>query len=219
MFGSKAHSLFSPSCCHIPHSAICELFLNTHTHLVSVACYAAMSLGKYPPSLYFLLSVWTTSVLLLSSMLQRISLYTNFRGFPGGTSGKEPSCQCRVDLRDVGLIPGSGRSPGGGHGNLLQYSGLENLMDRGAWWAEVYAVTQSRARLKQLSMHTHRTNFEHNTWYLMNMLNTIQAQWSLAGSHMQFLQVLCQRVSLFSSIILHIYHFITSPSLLRSLSP
>ena len=39
------------------------------------------------------------------------------------------------DRRDMGSIPGSGRSPGGGHGNPLQYSCLENPMDRGAWWA------------------------------------------------------------------------------------
>ena len=39
------------------------------------------------------------------------------------------------DIRDKGLIPGSGRYPGGGHGNPLQYSSLENPMDRGAWWA------------------------------------------------------------------------------------
>ena len=39
------------------------------------------------------------------------------------------------DIRDEGLIPGSGRSPAGGHGNPLQYSCLENPMDRGAWWA------------------------------------------------------------------------------------
>ena len=38
------------------------------------------------------------------------------------------------DIRNVGLIPGSGRSPGGGHGNPLQYSYMENSMDRGAWW-------------------------------------------------------------------------------------
>ena len=42
------------------------------------------------------------------------------------------------DIRDVGLIPGSGSSPGGGHGNPLQYSCLENLMDRGAWRATVH---------------------------------------------------------------------------------
>ena len=46
------------------------------------------------------------------------------------------------DLRDEGLIPGSGRSPGGGHGNPLQYSCLENPMDRGAWWATVHGVTK-----------------------------------------------------------------------------
>ena len=48
------------------------------------------------------------------------------------------------DLRDWGLNPGSGRSPGGGHGNLFPYSGLENLMDRRAWWAMVHSVTKSQ---------------------------------------------------------------------------
>ena len=47
------------------------------------------------------------------------------------------------DVRDVGLIPGSGRSPGGGHGNTLQYYFLGNLMDRGVWWATVHRVTKS----------------------------------------------------------------------------
>ena len=55
------------------------------------------------------------------------------------------------DVRDVGSIPGSGRSPGGGHGNPLQYFSLENAMDRGAWWAPVHTVTQSHTQLKQLS--------------------------------------------------------------------
>ena len=45
---------------------------------------------------------------------------------------------------DMGLIPGSGRSPAGGHGNPLQYSCLENPMDRGAWWATVHGVTKSQ---------------------------------------------------------------------------
>ena len=48
------------------------------------------------------------------------------------------------DVRDVSSIPGSGRSLGGGHGNPLQYSCLENPMDRGAWWATAYRVAQSR---------------------------------------------------------------------------
>ena len=57
------------------------------------------------------------------------------------------------DLRDSGLIPGLWRSPGGGHGNLLQYSCLENPMDRGAWRATVHGVAQSQTRLKWLSIH------------------------------------------------------------------
>ena len=53
------------------------------------------------------------------------------------------------DIRDVGLILKSGRSPGGGHGNPLQYSCLENPMDRGAWWPTVHRVVKSWPRLKQ----------------------------------------------------------------------
>ena len=52
------------------------------------------------------------------------------------------------DARDEGLIPGSGRSPGGGHGDPLQYSCLENPTDSGAWQATVHGVTKSQARLK-----------------------------------------------------------------------
>ena len=48
------------------------------------------------------------------------------------------------DVRDEGLTPGLGRSPGGGHGNPLQYSCVENSMDRGAWWATVHGVTRVR---------------------------------------------------------------------------
>ena len=51
------------------------------------------------------------------------------------------------DTRDVGLIPGLGRSPRVGNGNSLQYSCLENSMDRGAWWAIAHGVTKSRTRL------------------------------------------------------------------------
>ena len=61
--------------------------------------------------------------------------------FPSGTSDQEPACQCR-DVRDMGSIPGSGRSPGGGHGYRLQYSCLENPMNREAWRATVHRVAQ-----------------------------------------------------------------------------
>ena len=53
------------------------------------------------------------------------------------------------DVRDVGSIPGSGRSPGGGHGNSLQYSCLENLRDRGTWRDTVHGVAKSETRLNR----------------------------------------------------------------------
>ena len=56
---------------------------------------------------------------------------------------------------DTGLIPGSGRSPGGGHGNLLQYSCLENPTDRGTWRAIVHRVTKSQTWLKRLNHHVY----------------------------------------------------------------
>ena len=61
-------------------------------------------------------------------------------GFPQSLVGKESAC----NAGDLALIPGLGRSPGEGNGNLLHYSCLENPMDRGAWWAAVYGVTQSQ---------------------------------------------------------------------------
>ena len=57
------------------------------------------------------------------------------------------------DRKDAGLIPGLGRLPGGGRGSLLQYSHLENSMDRGAWQATVHGVPKSQTPLKELSKH------------------------------------------------------------------
>ena len=59
-------------------------------------------------------------------------------GFPGGSDGKESACS----KGDLGLIPGLGRTPGEGNGNPLQYSCLENPMDRGAWQATIHGVTR-----------------------------------------------------------------------------
>ena len=61
------------------------------------------------------------------------------------------------DIRNMGLIPGLGRSPGGGHGNPLHHSCLENFFERGAWQAAVHRVTQSQTWLKQLIAHAHST--------------------------------------------------------------
>ena len=66
------------------------------------------------------------------------------------------------DIRDVGLIPGSGRSAGGGHGNPLQYPCLENPMDRGIWWATVHSVAKSQTQLKGLNMQHARILLLHN---------------------------------------------------------
>ena len=64
-------------------------------------------------------------------------------GFPGGSDGKESAC----NAGDLLSVPGWGRSPGEGNANPLQYSCLENSMDRGAWWATVHGVTKNWTRL------------------------------------------------------------------------
>ena len=66
-----------------------------------------------------------------------------------GSEDKEFAC----NARDIGSLPVSGRSPGGGHGNPLQYPCLENPMDRGAWWATVHGVTKSWTRLNGYHFH------------------------------------------------------------------
>ena len=63
--------------------------------------------------------------------------------FPGGLDGKETAC----NAGNLGLNPRPGRSPGEGNGNPLQYSCLENPMDREAWWATVHGVTKSQTQL------------------------------------------------------------------------
>ena len=65
------------------------------------------------------------------------------KGFPVGTSCKEPLANS-VNIRDVGSIPGSGRFSGGGHDNPLQYSGVENLTERGTWRSTAHKVAKSQ---------------------------------------------------------------------------
>ena len=64
-------------------------------------------------------------------------------GFPCGLDSKESNC----NAGDLGLIPGLGRSPGEGNGNPLQYSCLEDSLNRGAWRATIHVVTRSQTRL------------------------------------------------------------------------
>ena len=72
--------------------------------------------------------------------LQLLQHYWSEQGFLGGSEIKASAC----NAGDLGSIPGSGRSPGEGNGNPLQYSCLENLTDGGAWWATVHGVAKSQ---------------------------------------------------------------------------
>ena len=77
-------------------------------------------------------------------------------GFPGGSEVKVSAC----NAGDLGLIPGSGRSPGEGNGNSLQYSCLKSPMDGGAWWATIHGVAKSQTQLSDLTnltMETYKT--------------------------------------------------------------
>ena len=75
--------------------------------------------------------------------------YLQCVGFLGGSAVRESACKAG-DATEASSIPGLERSPGGRHGNPLQYSCLENPMDGGAWWATVSEVEKSRRRLKRL---------------------------------------------------------------------
>ena len=90
-------------------------------------------------------------------MIYSLSGYTE--GLPGCAVVKNPPASAG-NVRDLGLIPGSGRCPGQGNGNPFQYSCLENPTDRGAWWASVQGITKNQTRM---SVHTHTHTYTH-TW-------------------------------------------------------
>ena len=90
-------------------------------------------------SIYFYVSIY----LAVSSQMQQaesLIFEAAYQIFPCSSVGKESAC----NAGDLGSIPGLGRSPGEGNGNPLQYSCLENPMDRGAWWATVHGVARVR---------------------------------------------------------------------------
>ena len=90
---------------------------------------------------------------LLTSVL--ISHTRKVMVFPQSSIGKESAC----NAGDPGSVPRLGRFPGVGHGNPLQYSCLENSMDRGGWWATVHGVTKSLAQMSEL-IHTQQVMFK-----------------------------------------------------------
>ena len=77
------------------------------------------------------------------------------------------------DVRDTGSIPGSGRPSGEGHDTPLQYSRMENPMDRGAWRATVNGVAKSWTRLKQLSMYIHYREIQLSAFYLQHQMQKV----------------------------------------------
>ena len=78
----------------------------------------------------------------------------DIKGFSGGSEVKASACS----VGDLGLIPGVGRSPGEGNGNPLQYPCHKNPVDRGAWWATVHGVAESRTRLSNFPMRYKKGN-------------------------------------------------------------
>ena len=84
------------------------------------------------------------------------------KGFLGGSDGKESAC----NSGDLGSIPRSGRSPGEGNGNPLQYSCLKNSMDRGIWWATVLGVINSQTQLSDFHSLT-----SYVSWVCFNLIS------------------------------------------------
>ena len=115
-------------------------------------------------------STWTTQAARLG-----VKSWSHL-GFPGGLSGKKNP---PANPGDWGSIPGSGRSPGGGHGNPPQCSCLENPMDRGAWRAAVHGVTKSQTRLSDSAQHS-TCVFHHNLKgkFLLPEINMRGRVWS-----------------------------------------
>ena len=113
-------------------------------------------LGRYPgerngyPLQYFGLKNYMDSIVhgghKKSNMTEWLSLWTSLVA---------QSVKSAYSVRDLGLIPGSGRCPGEGNSYLLQYSCVENFMHRGAWWATIHGVTKSRAQLSDFTFNAY----------------------------------------------------------------
>ena len=119
-----------------------------------------VTLGKF-------INLSEAQLLQLVNSLVIIRLLQRLMVFPGGSEVKASAC----NAGDLGSIPGSGRSPGEGNGNPLQYSCLENPMDRGAWWATVHGVTKSWTRLSNFSLNvlTHMPALWVWTWVRLSL--------------------------------------------------
>ena len=118
-------------------------------------------------------------------------------GLPQWLSGKESACNAG-DTGDMGSILGLGRSPGGGHGNPLQYSCLENPMDRGVWQPTVYRVAKSQTQLKRLSAHTCSCadfltlkKIESLSFYLLNLCDFLMLSYNVSDCFDMKIRLFC----------------------------
>ena len=110
--------------------------------------------------------------------------YICSRVLPGDSGGIEPICQLRTHRRPgITVIPRSGRSPGGGQDNPLQYCCMENPMDRESWWATVHRDALSRTCLKWLSTHVYlQLNYDSRLWHMGRSKMGVERGWFGKGS-------------------------------------
>ena len=101
------------------------------------------------------------------SLINHINIFIYRLGFPGGSEVKASAC----NAGDLGSIPGSGRSPGEGNDNPLQYSCLENPMDGGGWWATVHRVAKSWTRLSNITYSLVFTDTLKDTYKMLFFVN------------------------------------------------
>ena len=154
---------------HVPMS-MCVTWMHAHVHTqmsldicVNTCLLPYLMKSKTPWIVRSSVILWTWG----RGKILRIKFWYNaFLGFLGGLDGKESAC----NAEDLGSIPGLGRSPGEGHGNLLQYYCLEISTDRGAWWATVHGVAKPDTT-EQLTQHTDTMlSYQHLYLYLLEEL-------------------------------------------------
>ena len=127
--------------------------IQTHRHRKQCYGYQSGRLGGVKRYTLLYIKEINNKVLLYSTGSCIWYIVINLWGFPGSSMLKESSCSAG-DAGDTGWVPWLGGSPGGLHGNPLQYACLENPRDKGAWKPTVHRVAKSQTWLKQLSMHT-----------------------------------------------------------------
>ena len=115
----------------------CELCVNTHTH-THTHIYTETYIHNIHSCTHIQLYTQICTYYIYTYTCICTHVFIHIQGFPGDSEVKDPP----ANAGDMGLIPGLGRSPGGGNGNTLQYSCLENSIDRRAWQAAVHWVTR-----------------------------------------------------------------------------